>query len=126
MQVDLLNNLEAQPVVPDKDCPALTAEQLSQFQRVNRSSIHEVREGRMSRRKYSPRINKSRGENRIKEEWLQKVFGNGYQLVWNGHSHFARNVNTGELFYIFKKDQRLIACAQFFEYHSRTKKHEME
>lgn len=125
-QVEMLRNLKSQPVAPDKDCPALTAEQLSQFQRANRSGIHEVREGRISRRKYSPRINGFRGVNRIKEDWLQEVFGGEYQLVWNGHSHFARNINTGELFYIFKKDQRLIACTQFFEYHSGTKKNEME
>lgn len=122
-QVEMLRNLKSKPVIPDKDCPALTAEQLSHFQRHPQSKKVEYKR---SRRKYSPRINGFRGVNRIKEDWLQEVFGGEYQLVWNGHSHFARNVNTGELFYIFKKDQRLIACTQFFEYHSGTKKNEME
>ena len=125
-QVEMLRNLKSKTVAADEDCPALTTEQLSQFQRVHASIINDAKKGRMTRRKYSPRINGFRGVNRIKEDWLQEVFGGEYQLVWNGHSHFARNVNTGELFYIFKKDQRLIACTQFFEYHSGTKKNEME
>ena len=72
----------------------------------------------MSRRKYSPRINEFRGKNRIKEEWLQKVFGGEYQLIWNGHSHFAKNARTGKMFYICKKDKLLIPTEQFFAYHS--------
>lgn len=117
-QVEMLRNLKSQPVAPDKDCPALTAEQLSQFQRANRSGIHEVREGRISRRKYSPRINGFRGVNRIKEDWLKEVFGGEYQLVWNGHSHFAQSAKTGKMFYICKRDKRLIPTEQFFAYHS--------
>ena len=114
-QVEMLRNLKSKTVAPDKDCPALTAEQLSHFQRHPQSKKVEYKR---SRRKYSPRINEFRGENRIKEEWLQKVFGGEYQLIWNGHSHFAKNARTGKMFYIFKKDKRLIPTEQFFAYHS--------
>ena len=114
-QVEMLRNLKSKTVATDKDCPALTAEQLSHFQRHPQSKKVEYKR---SRRKYSPRINEFRGENRIKEEWLQKVFGGEYQLIWNGHSHFAKNARTGKMFYIFKKDKRLIPTEQFFAYHS--------
>lgn len=114
-QVEMLRNLKSKTVAPDKDCPALTSEQLSQFQRHPQSKKVEYKR---SRRKYSPRINEFRGENRIKEDWLREVFGGEYQLVWNGHSHFAKNARTGKMFYICKRDKRLIPTEQFFAYHS--------
>ena len=117
-QVEMLQTLKSKPVAPDEDCPALTTEQLSQFQRVHASIINDAKKGRMTRRKYSPRINGFRGVNRIKEDWLQEVFGGEYQLVWNGHSHFAKNARTGKMFYICKRDKRLIPTEQFFAYHS--------
>lgn len=57
----------------------------------------------MKRAKYSPRENEHRGEKSIRQEWLTKVFGEEYLLIWNGYNHFAVNKETGENFYIFKK-----------------------
>ena len=49
----------------------------------------------MKRLKYHPRVGENCGKNRIKEEWLKERFGKQYKLVWNGHSHFALDENTG-------------------------------
>lgn len=70
----------------------------------------------MTRLKYHPRTNEYRGKNRIKEEWLKERFGKQYKLFWNGHSHFALDENTGELFYIFKTLKYLYPVNEFWQY----------
>lgn len=67
--------------------------------------------------KYQPRINVFRGEHRIKDVWLQTTFGNNYKLIWNGHSHFAQDINTKQLYYIFKRDKKLIPITDFWWYY---------
>ncbi len=40
-QMEMLNDLEARPVTPDEDCPALTPEQLAQFRRISAENREE-------------------------------------------------------------------------------------
>lgn len=70
----------------------------------------------MKRLKYHPRVGENHGENKIKEEWLKEQFGKQYELVWNGHSHFALNKDTGEYFYIFKTLGYLYPISEFWQY----------
>lgn len=70
----------------------------------------------MERFKYHPREGENRGKNRIKEEWLKEQFGKQYKLIWNGHSHFALDKNTGEMFYIFKTSKYLYPVKEFWQY----------
>lgn len=70
----------------------------------------------MKRLKYHPRVGESHGENKIKEEWLKEQFGKQCKLVWNGHSHFAFDENTGEYFYIFKTLKYLYPVNEFWQY----------
>ncbi len=70
----------------------------------------------MARHKYYPRVNEYRGKNRIKEDWVKEQFGKEYELVWNGHSRFALDENTGEFFYIFKTLKYLCPINEFWQY----------
>lgn len=70
----------------------------------------------MKRLKYHPRVGENHGKNRIKEKWLKEQFGKEYELVWNGHSHFALNKDTGEYFYIFKTLGYLCPIDEFWQY----------
>lgn len=80
------------------------------------------------RAKYMPRINAYRGENRIKQNWLTENFGDRFVLVWTGHSHFAKDTETGERFYIFKKEKFLLAESLYCNYYfwKKWKKQGME
>ena len=68
------------------------------------------------RAKYMPRVNAHRGENRIQQSWLTDVFGDRFELIWNGHNHFAKDRETDELFYIFKKDKFLLSINRYCHY----------
>jgi hypothetical protein len=70
----------------------------------------------MKRFKYQPRVGENHGENKIKEEWLKEQFGKQFKLIWNGHSHFALDENTGEMFYIFKTLMYLCPVNEFWQY----------
>ena len=70
----------------------------------------------MKRLKYQPRVGENRGENKIKEEWLKEQFGQQFKLIWNGHSHFALDENTGEMYYIFKTLMYLYPVHEFWQY----------
>lgn len=70
----------------------------------------------MKRLKYHPRVGENHGKNRIKENWVKEQFGKEYELVWNGHSHFALNKDTGEYFYIFKTLGYLCSISEFWQY----------
>lgn len=80
------------------------------------------------RAKYMPRINAYRGENRIKQNWLTENFGDRFVLVWTGHSHFAKDTETGERFYIFKKEKFLLTESLYCNYYfwKKWKKQGME
>lgn len=77
----------------------------------------------MKRRKYQPRVGENHGENKIKEEWLKEQFGKQFKLIWNGHSHFALDENTGEMFYIFKTLMYLYPVNEFWQYHKLFRKY---
>lgn len=70
----------------------------------------------MKRLKYQPRVGENHGENKIKEERLKEQFGKQFKLIWNGHSHFALDENTGEMFYIFKTLKHLYPVNEFWQY----------
>ena len=75
----------------------------------------------MKRLKYHPRVGENHDKNRIKEEWLKEQFGEQYKLIWNGHTHFALDENTGEMFYIFKKLKWLYPVNEFWRYKGGSK-----
>ncbi len=77
----------------------------------------------MKRLKYQPRVGENRGENKIKEEWLKEQFGEQFKLIWNGHSHFALDENTGEMYYIFKTLRYLYPVHEFWQYNKLFRKY---
>lgn len=80
----------------------------------------------MSRHKYQPRVNEYRGQNRIKEDWLKEQFGKEMKLIWNGHSHFALDTNTGEYFYIFKTLRYLYPVNEYWQYKELGRKYPLK
>lgn len=77
----------------------------------------------MKRFKYQPRVGENHGENKIKEEQLKEQFGKQFKLIWNGHSHFALDENTGEMFYIFKTLMYLYPVNEFWQYNKLSRKY---
>lgn len=74
------------------------------------------------RSKYQPRIGSNRGANKIKDTWVKATFGGRFQIVWNGHSHYAQDITTKKLYYIFKKNKKLVPISEFWKYSHGVKK----
>lgn len=75
------------------------------------------------RHKYEPHQGPNRGQNRIKEDWIKETFGEQYRLVWNGHSHFVEDTNTGEWYYIFKTLRCLYPVNEYWQYKALGRKY---
>ena len=67
----------------------------------------------MKRAKYTPRRT---GEDGISQEFITWCCNSSYKLIWNGHSHFALDEQTGDMYYINKKERNFIHVKDFYLY----------